>query len=95
MNKTEQMPLWAAEPAVAPAKTPKARKAASPRGLDIEAAVQLVGQHPDYRVLRRLVPREHWGPAGDVPTSRVLVLDTETTGLDARQERVIELALLS
>lgn len=95
MNKTEQMPLWAAEPAVAPAKTPKARKGASPRGLDIEAAVQLVGQHPDYRVLRRLVPREHWGPAGDVPTSRVLVLDTETTGLDARQERVIELALLS
>ncbi len=92
MNKTNQMHLWAFEPAATPATT---RKPGATRGMDIEAAATLVGQHPDYRVLRRLVPREDWGQPGDGPTSRVLLLDTETTGLDARQERVIELALLS
>ena len=60
-----------------------------------EALAQALAAHPDYKVLRRLQPREDWGPQSGQPTQRVLVLDTETTGLDARQERVIELALLS
>lgn len=60
-----------------------------------EALAQALAAHPDYKVLRRLVPREDWGPGVGQATQRVLVLDTETTGLDARQERVIELALLS
>lgn len=52
-------------------------------------------RHPDYKVLRRLLPREDWGPVPDSRTQRIMVLDTETTGLDPRQESVIELALLS
>lgn len=57
-----------------------------------EMAEQLA-QHPDYRVLRRLQPRLVFPPAqGEVRT--VVLLDTETTGLDASRERIIELALV-
>lgn len=59
-------------------------------------------QHPDYRVLRRLVPVLDYGPppvpAGTdaaVPAAlRVLILDTETTGLSHESDRIIELAML-
>lgn len=50
--------------------------------------------HPDYRVLRRLVPPLMF-PAASGQTLRVLVLDTETTGLNASRDKVIELALLA
>ncbi|WP_395670029.1 3'-5' exonuclease [Rhodoferax sp.] len=61
---------------------------------DLEPLAQTLEAHPDYRVLRRLQPRVDWGPARGGATATVLVLDTETTGLDAQRERVIELALL-
>lgn len=57
-----------------------------------EMAEQLA-RHPDYRVLRRLQPRLSFPPAqGEART--VLLLDTETTGLDASRDQIIELALL-
>ena len=62
---------------------------------DVSAMAQQVSQHPDYRVLRRLVPCTDYGPVGAAGTQRVIVLDTETTGLDARNEKIIELAMLS
>ena len=61
----------------------------------LEAWADALQAHPDYKVLRRLLPRQDWGPVPDGPTRRVIVLDTETTGLDARSERIIELAMLS
>ena len=80
-----------AVPGLAPAPVPTPAAAdASP-----EALAQALAAHSDYKVLRRLQPREDWGPWSGQATQRVLVLDTETTGLDARQESVIELALLS
>jgi DNA polymerase-3 subunit epsilon len=63
--------------------------------LDVSAMAQQVSQHPDYRVLRRLVPCTDYGPVAATGTQRVIVLDTETTGLDARHEKIIELAMLS
>ena len=58
---------------------------------------RLLAQHPDYRVLRRLVPVLDHGPAPDrtpAGVQRVLVLDTETTGLSHASDKIIELALL-
>ena len=60
-----------------------------------EAMAQALAQHPDYRVLRRLQPCTDYGPVSGQTTQRVIVLDTETTGLDARNEKIIELAMLS
>ena len=46
-----------------------------------DMAMQLAA-HPDYKVKRRLVPILNFGPGTGGPTKRILVLDTETTGLD-------------
>ena len=51
--------------------------------------------HPDFKVKRRLVPILDFGPGTGGPTQRVLILDTETTGLDWRAESIIELAMLA
>ena len=62
---------------------------------DPEAMAQVLAQHPDFRVLRRLVPHSDYGPVNGQTTQRVIVLDTETTGLDSKSESIIELAMLS
>lgn len=63
---------------------------------DVTHMAQTLEAHPDYKVLRRLVPCLDYGPAlpGAI-TRRMLILDTETTGLDQRSEHIIELAMLA
>ena len=65
---------------------------------DAEEMARQLSAHPDYRVLRRLVPTLDWGaaayPDSETQLRTLLVLDTETTGLDAGRDKVIELALL-
>ena len=89
-------------PASAPLSPDAVGKARS-AGPDLEAMAQALEQTPDYRVLRRLVPVTDYGPAPEreaagsaEPTGvcRVLVLDTETTGLSHQADKVIELAML-
>ena len=77
-------------PALAPATAP-----APSTPTDPEAMAQALAQHPDFRVLRRLQPVADYGGLHGQPTQRVIVLDTETTGLDSRSESIIELAMLS
>ena len=61
---------------------------------DAERMARALEAHPDYRVMRRLVPRLQWPQAQAQRLCTVVVLDTETTGLDASKEKIIELALL-
>ena len=65
---------------------------------DWEAIAQQLESHPDYRLLRRLKPRLDWPEpdaiGSDIERTCIVVLDTETTGLDATRERIIELAML-
>jgi DNA polymerase-3 subunit epsilon len=74
---------------------PESLNASAKPADDVEAMAQRLSQHPDYRILRRLVPQTDYGPLSGQRTQRVIVLDTETTGLDARNEKIIELAMLS
>jgi len=72
--------------------------AAAVSSLTLEEMAQRLQTHPDYRVLRRLVPIDDHGPAsgaqGATMSSQVLILDTETTGLSHAGDKIIELAML-
>lgn len=79
----------------APVEDDPPAAAPAPAADELEAMAQALAQHPDYRVLRRLVPRADYGPAGPGERRRVLILDTETTGLEQRSDKIIELAMLA
>jgi DNA polymerase-3 subunit epsilon len=49
---------------------------------------------PDYRVLRRLVPRTEFVADNGLPTKIGIFLDVETTGLDTAKHEVIELGMV-
>lgn len=67
----------------------------SPSDERLEQVARRLESHPDYRVLRRLVPRANFGVEPLGPVGRIVILDTETTGLDSRLDKIIELALLA
>ena len=60
-----------------------------------EQCAELLEQHPDFKVLRRLSHRsEYMSRAPGQTVARGIVLDTETTGLSSEQDRIIELGML-
>ena len=63
---------------------------------DIADLAEALAIHPDYRVLRRLIPRHSFAPSapGQVLQTGV-VLDTETTGLSSQDDQVIELGMIA
>lgn len=87
-KRKPRAPARAATPVV-PVNAPVERPPAG----DTEALARQLEAHPDYRVLRRLKPCLQFAPAQGA-VRRVLLLDTETTGLDASRDKIIELALL-
>ena len=63
--------------------------------MNYDEMADTLSAHPDYKVKRRLVPVLDFGTGSGGSTQRVLILDTETTGLDWRAENIIELAMLA
>lgn len=60
-----------------------------------EQCADLLDQHPDYKVLRRLSPRsEYQTRSAGQKVSQGIILDTETTGLSSDHDRLIELGML-
>lgn len=51
-------------------------------------------QSPDYRVLRRLVPRSEFSASNGEAAKIALLLDVETTGLNSARDQIIELGMV-
>jgi DNA polymerase III subunit epsilon len=62
--------------------------------ISLAAMADALSLSPDYRVLRRLVPRIPATPSTGLDTKTAVLLDTETTGLDARKDEIIELGMV-
>ena len=65
-----------------------------PASTELEALAARLEADGDYRIQRRLKPTLDWPGTPTAGITRVIVLDTETTGLDQSRELIIELALL-
>ena len=86
-----ELPSGAPAPKV---RKPRAGSAKAAAGDAVEAMALALEAHADYRVQRRLKPLLQWPGQASGGVTRVIVLDTETTGLDQSKERIIELAML-
>jgi DNA polymerase-3 subunit epsilon len=62
--------------------------------ISVAAMADTLSRSPDYRVLRRLVPRIPSVPPVGQDTRTAVLLDTETTGLDTQKNEIIELAMV-
>lgn len=76
---------------------PSFAKAGSDPPLDVAAAVRLLEESADYRILRRLQPQTVDGSVRppDAATRIGIVVDTETTGLDHRRDEIVEIAMIA
>jgi DNA polymerase-3 subunit epsilon len=62
--------------------------------IQLEDVARLLEQSPDFKVLRRLQPRDVFSPSACEQPQTGIIIDTETTGLDLDKAEVIELAML-
>lgn len=60
----------------------------------LAAMAAALSRSAGYRVLRRLVPRAVLAPSIATEVKTAVLLDTETTGLDARKDEIIELGMV-
>lgn len=66
----------------------------SPDEINLADLAATLEKSPDYRVLRRLIPRTDFGASDGQLTKIGILLDVETTGLDTTKHEVIELGMI-
>jgi DNA polymerase-3 subunit epsilon len=66
-----------------------------PPPTDYEILATQLEASDNHRVLRRLVPRQHYADLTGRSARRAVVIDVETTGLDVRTNAIIQLAAVA
>jgi DNA polymerase-3 subunit epsilon len=56
--------------------------------INLAAMAEMLAKSPDYRVLRRLVPRTEFASCEGQATKTGILLDVETTGLDPARDEI-------
>ena len=62
---------------------------------NLAAMAEALSKSDDYRVLRRLTQRTIYTPTAGQTIKTGILLDVETTGLDQRNDEIIELGMVS
>src|SRR5712692_72191 len=62
---------------------------------ELEKLASSLEGHPDFRVLRRLNVKACYSNPDGRPLAKGVIVDTETTGLHAGQDKVIEIGLVA
>jgi DNA polymerase-3 subunit epsilon len=62
--------------------------------INLARMAEMLAQSPAYRVLRKLIPRNEFARCEGQVTKSGILLDVETTGLNTRQDEIIELAMV-
>lgn len=60
----------------------------------VEEATRLLDAHPDFKVIRRILPRQAFARNDGRVLSKGVVVDTETTGIDPTKDAIIELGMV-
>lgn len=66
----------------------------SPDEISLATMAETLAKSSDYRVLRRLIPRTEFASYVGQAIKTGILLDVETTGLDATKDEIIELAMV-
>lgn len=66
----------------------------SSENVDLAKMAEMLARSPDYRVLRKLLPRSEFAACSGQVTRTGILIDVETTGLNTAQDEVIELAMV-
>ena len=61
---------------------------------NIVEACQLLDAHPDFKVIRRILPRKIFAEQDGRALLRGVIVDTETTGVDTTKDAIIELGMI-
>lgn len=62
--------------------------------MTVDEATRLLDEHPDFKVIRRIVPRQGFARNDGRVLSKGVVVDTETTGIDPAKDVIIELGMV-
>lgn len=60
----------------------------------IAEASELLNAHPDFKVIRRILPRQIFAEMNGHEVMKGVIIDTETTGINPAKDAVIELGMI-